>query len=38
MNWLTLHLALLTPFVREGYVAQKNWEKLFFGKAKANHQ
>jgi aspartyl/asparaginyl beta-hydroxylase (cupin superfamily) len=30
-NWLILHIAVFTPFIREGYVAQKNWEKLFFG-------
>ena len=35
LNWLILHIAVFTPFVREGYVAQKNWEKLFFGGAKA---
>jgi aspartyl/asparaginyl beta-hydroxylase (cupin superfamily) len=34
-NWLILHLAVFTPFIREGHVAQKNWEKLFFGNAKA---
>ena len=32
VNWLALHLAPLTPFLREGYVAQKRWEKAFFGK------
>ena len=31
LNWLILHLAVFTPFIREGYVAQKKWEKLFFG-------
>ena len=31
LNWLILHLAVFTPFIREGYVAQKQWEKLFFG-------
>ncbi len=29
-NWLLLNLAPFTPFVREGYKAQKKWEKLFF--------
>jgi beta-hydroxylase len=31
INWLVLNLAVFTPFVREGYKAQKAWEKLFFG-------
>jgi beta-hydroxylase len=35
LNWLILHLAVFTPFIREGYVAQRQWEKLFFGKPKA---
>jgi len=30
VNWLLLNLAPFTPFVREGYKAQKRWEKLFF--------
>jgi beta-hydroxylase len=29
-NWLLLNLAPFTPFIREGYQAQKKWEKLFF--------
>jgi len=24
---------MFTPFIREGYQAQKKWEKLFFGSA-----
>ena len=35
LNWLILHLAVFTPFIREGYVAQRQWEKLFFGNPKA---
>jgi beta-hydroxylase len=34
VNWLLLHLAVFTPFVREGYVAQKKWERGFFGGGK----
>lgn len=36
VNWLLLNVALFTPFVREGFEAQKKWEKLFFGNAKLN--
>jgi beta-hydroxylase len=36
VNWLILNIAVFTPFVREGYAAQKKWEKLFFGDAKLN--
>jgi beta-hydroxylase len=31
VNWLLLNMAIFTPFVREGYEAQKKWEKLFYG-------
>ena len=31
VNWLLLNIAVFTPFIREGYQAQKKWEKLFFG-------
>jgi beta-hydroxylase len=31
VNRLVLGLAVFTPFVREGYEAQKRWEKRFFG-------
>ena len=34
VNWFILHAAVFTPFIREGYVAQKKWERLFFGGAK----
>jgi beta-hydroxylase len=30
MNWLILHIAPFTPFIREGAKAQKKWEKGFF--------
>jgi beta-hydroxylase len=33
-NWLLLNLAPFTPFIREGYQAQKKWEKLFFAGGK----
>ncbi|HZP21251.1 MAG TPA: aspartyl/asparaginyl beta-hydroxylase domain-containing protein [Bauldia sp.] len=33
-NWLLLNIAIFTPFIREGYKAQKNWEKRFFGDRK----
>jgi beta-hydroxylase len=33
-NWLLLNLAPFTPFIREGYQAQKKWEKLFFAGTK----
>lgn len=32
VNWLILNLAVFTPFVREGYAAQRRWEKLFFAR------
>jgi beta-hydroxylase len=34
MNWLLLNVAVFTPFIREGYQAQKKWEKAFFGDGK----
>jgi beta-hydroxylase len=36
VNWLVLNLAVFTPFVREGYAAQRAWEKRFFGDARPN--
>lgn len=36
VNWLLLNIAVFTPFIREGFEAQKKWEKLFFGAAKPN--
>ena len=30
-NKAVLNLAVFTPFIREGYKAQKAWEKLFYG-------
>jgi beta-hydroxylase len=29
VNWLVLNLAVFTPFIREGYKAQKAWETLY---------
>jgi beta-hydroxylase len=36
VNWILLNAAVFTPFVREGYQAQKKWEKLFYGRGAAN--
>lgn len=36
VNAALLNIAVFTPFIREGYEAQKKWEKLFFGSAKVN--
>lgn len=36
VNWILLHVAVFTPFIREGHEAQKNWEKRFFGGANAH--
>jgi beta-hydroxylase len=30
MNWLIIHIAPFTPFIREGAKAQKKWERGFF--------
>ncbi|MGC1465833.1 MAG: aspartyl/asparaginyl beta-hydroxylase domain-containing protein [Pseudolabrys sp.] len=35
MNWLLLHLAMFTPFIREGTEKQKAWEKKFYEEAEA---
>ena len=39
LNWLLLHLAAFTPFIREGMDNHKAWEKRFYKEAKAlrNH-
>lgn len=37
VNWLLLNLAPFTPFIREGYKAQKKWEKLFYAGSKDVH-
>jgi aspartyl/asparaginyl beta-hydroxylase (cupin superfamily) len=34
-NWLLLHLAVFTPFVREGMDNHKTWEKKFYAEAEA---
>jgi len=33
LNWLLLHLAVFTPFIREGMDNQKAWEKRFYQEA-----
>lgn len=33
VNWLLLHLAVFTPFIREGMDNQKAWEKKFYEEA-----
>ncbi len=35
LNWLLLHLAVFTPFIREGMDNQKAWEKKFYAEAEA---
>jgi beta-hydroxylase len=35
INWLLLHLAMFTPFIREGIDNQKAWEKKFYAEAEA---
>jgi len=35
LNWLVLHLAVFTPFVREGTENLRAWEKRFFAEAEA---
>ncbi len=35
LNWLLLHLAMFTPFIREGTERQKAWEKKFYQEAEA---
>jgi ornithine lipid ester-linked acyl 2-hydroxylase len=35
VNWLLLHLAVFTPFIREGMDNQKAWEKIFYAEAEA---
>jgi beta-hydroxylase len=35
LNWLLLHLAIFTPFIREGVDNQKAWEKKFYAQAEA---
>jgi beta-hydroxylase len=34
-NWILLHLAVFTPFIREGMDNQKAWEKRFYAEAEA---
>ena len=35
LNWLLLHLAMFTPFIREGVDNHKAWEKKFYEEAEA---
>jgi aspartyl/asparaginyl beta-hydroxylase (cupin superfamily) len=35
LNWLLLHLAVFTPFIREGLDNQKAWEKKFYAEAES---
>jgi beta-hydroxylase len=35
LNWLLLHAAVFTPFIREGLDNQKAWEKRFYAEAEA---
>ena len=35
INWLLLHLAMFTPFIREGMDNQKAWERKFYEEAEA---
>jgi ornithine lipid ester-linked acyl 2-hydroxylase len=35
MNWLLLHLAVFTPFIREGEAKHQAWEERFYGADKA---
>jgi len=35
LNWLLLHLAVFTPFIREGVDNERAWEKRFYQQAEA---
>ena len=35
INWLLLHLAVFTPFIREGIEKEKAWERKFYTEAEA---
>lgn len=35
LNWLLLHLAVFTPFIREDMDNQMAWEKKFYAEAQA---
>jgi len=34
INWLVLHLAIFTPFVREGSDNHRSWEQRFYAKVR----
>jgi len=36
LNWLLLHLAVFTPFVREVSDKEAKWEQAFYGRAALN--
>ncbi|KAH8879154.1 hypothetical protein GQ53DRAFT_855247 [Thozetella sp. PMI_491] len=35
VNWFLLHLALFTPFIKEGLDNHRKWEKKFYGESQA---
>jgi beta-hydroxylase len=35
LNWLLLHVAMFTPFIREGSENQRKWEQRFYAEAEA---
>jgi len=35
INWFLLHLAVFTPFIREGIDKEKAWERRFYAEAEA---
>jgi ornithine lipid ester-linked acyl 2-hydroxylase len=35
LNWLVLHRAVFTPFIREGMDNKKAWEQKFYKEAEA---
>jgi aspartyl/asparaginyl beta-hydroxylase (cupin superfamily) len=38
LNWLLLHLAVFTPFIREGLDNQRAWEKKFYARAETGQK
>ncbi|WP_245515283.1 aspartyl/asparaginyl beta-hydroxylase domain-containing protein [Rhizobium deserti] len=35
VNWMLMHMAIFTPFIREGLDNHKEWEKKFYAEAEA---
>jgi ornithine lipid ester-linked acyl 2-hydroxylase len=35
VNWMLMHMAIFTPFIREGLDNHKEWEKKFYAQAEA---